>query len=60
VLEELGWTVITAWTKESFGTEGLLWRAKKSEVILFRYLLEALQKLNPGIPQIAYDSAWSK
>jgi len=57
VLEELGWTVVTAWKKESFGTEGLLGREDKSEVVLKRYLLEALQKLNSNHPDVAYEQA---
>lgn len=57
VLKELGWEVVTAWTKESFGPDGLLGRDNKSEVILFRYLLNALKQFNPDVPQIAYDHA---
>ncbi len=36
VLKEIGWEVVTAWTRESFGPDGLLGRDNKSEVILFR------------------------
>jgi len=36
---------------------GLLGRENKSEVILFRYLQDVLEKLNPNILQIAYESA---
>jgi type I restriction enzyme R subunit len=57
VLEELGWEVKTAWTKETYGENGLLGRENKSEVILTRYLLTALQKLNPGLPALAYQQA---
>jgi type I restriction enzyme R subunit len=57
VLEELGWEVVTAWTKESFGPDGLLGRENKSEVILQRYLFLAIEKLNPGLPQTAYNQA---
>ena len=57
VLEELGWKVVTAWKKESFGEEGLLGRDNKSEVILSRYLLQALEKLNPNLPKTAYEQA---
>lgn len=57
VLEELGWQVVSAWKKESFGETGLLGREDKSQVILRRYLLEALQRLNPGLPAIAYEQA---
>lgn len=57
VLEELGWTVLTAWHKETLGKDGLLGREDKGEVILFRYLFEALRKLNPGHPELAYEQA---
>ena len=42
VLEELNWEVKTAWRKETFGEDGLLGRDNKTEVILTRYLLQAL------------------
>lgn len=57
VLEELGWKVVTAWQNESFGEDGLLGRENKSEVILSRYLLQALEKLNPNLPKTAYEQA---
>lgn len=56
-LEDLGWQVVTAWTKETFGEDGLLGREDKSEVILKRYLLQALKKLNPSLPNVAYQHA---
>ncbi|WP_179348750.1 type I restriction endonuclease subunit R [Winogradskyella pacifica] len=57
VLEQLGWTVVSAWHKESFGDNGLLGREDKSEVVLTRYLLQALKKLNPNHPELAYQQA---
>src|SRR5690606_4638015 len=57
VLEDLGWSVVTAWHKESFGEDGLLGRDNKSEVVLTRYLLAALIKLNPDLPDLAYEQA---
>jgi len=57
VLEELDWQVLSAWKKETFGADGLLGRDNKSEVILTRYLLQALEKLNPALPKTAYDQA---
>lgn len=57
VLRELGWTVVTAWTNETFGENSLLGRENKSEVILTRDLLAALKKFNPGLPQEAYQEA---
>jgi len=57
VLEELGWKVVSAWGNESFGENGLLGRETKNEVILSRYLLEALRTLNPDHPELAYEQA---
>ena len=57
VLEDLGWEVKYAWNKETFGENGLLGRENKSEVILKRYLLNALKKLNKDLPEIAYSQA---
>ena len=56
-LEDLGWQVEYAWTKETFGEDGLLSREDKSEVILKRYLLKALKQLNPNLPNVAYQNA---
>jgi type I restriction enzyme, R subunit len=62
ILQKLGWTVTTAWHKESFATNndrntGLLGRIDKTEVVLERYLLQALQTLNPDLPAAAYHQA---
>jgi len=62
VLDTLGWTVVTAWQKESLATQadrsdGLLGRLNKSEVLLERYLLQALRALNKDLPEIAYQQA---
>ena len=57
VLEELGWEIKYAWTKETFGPSGLLGRDNKSEVILKRYLRIALEKFNPSLPEAAYQEA---
>lgn len=57
VLNTLGWKVVYAWQKETFGEDGLLGRANKSEVVLKRHLRDALQKLNPNLPAVAYTHA---
>lgn len=62
VLTSLGWQVKTAWHNEALSeredrSDGLLGRAEKSEVILHRDLLSALKKLNPSLPDKAYQSA---
>lgn len=56
-LTKLGWKVVTAWKKETFGKGGLLGRENKSEVILTRELRHALVKLNPNLPDTAYQQA---
>lgn len=56
-LLELGWQVQYAWKQETFGENGLLGRENKSEVILKRFLLAALKKLNPDLPDTAYQQA---
>ena len=56
--EDLGWDEnIYAYNKETFGVEGLLGRKSDKEVVLVRYLGEALMKLNPGLPKAAYQDA---
>src|SRR6218665_3172298 len=57
VLEELGWEVVRAWKNETFGENGLLGRETKTEVILRKYVLEALRKYNEGLPEDAYQQA---
>ena len=54
---ELGWDNVFAYNTETFGKEGLLGRESDKEVILTRYLGEALVKFNPGLPQAAYQDA---
>lgn len=54
---ELGWDSVYAFNAESFGPEGTLGRASEHEVVLKRYLGEALVKLNPDLPEEAYKNA---
>lgn len=60
VLRELGWQVVMAWQNESFGEDGLLGRDNKSEVVLERSLQQALERYNPGLPDLAYKRAIEK
>ncbi len=55
--EELGWMSVDAHNAEVLGVEGTLGRCSQHEVVLTRYLGEALIKLNPGLPDDAYKSA---
>ena len=52
-----GWRAVMAWTQETFGPEGTCGRKSDKDVILTRYLSEALVKLNPGLPEVAYKQA---
>jgi type I restriction enzyme R subunit len=55
--DELHWDSVYAYNNETFGPEGTLGRKDDTEVVLKRYLGEALVKLNPGLPQEAYQAA---
>ena len=55
--DKLGWESVYAYNDETFGAEGTLGRKDETEVALTRYLSEALLKLNPGLPQEAYQAA---
>lgn len=55
--DRLDWDTVYAYNQETFGPEGLLGRNSDCEVVLTRYLRQALKKLNPDLPEIAYDEA---
>lgn len=53
----LGWESVYAYNQETFGSDGLLGRKSDREVVLIRYLRQALKKFNPKLPETAYDEA---
>jgi len=55
--DQLGWDSVYAYNQETFGHGGLLGRNSEREVVLTRYLRQALEKFNPNLPQTAYDEA---
>ena len=55
--DALGWDNVFAFNTETFGAEGTLGRKSDREVVLTRYLGEALIRLNPGYPDEAYTNA---
>lgn len=55
--DELGWHSVLAYNEETFGPEGTLGRLSDREIVLTRYLGEALLELNPGLPTAAYREA---
>ncbi len=52
-----GWRSVMAWNRETFGVEGTLGRRSDKDIVLTRYLSEALVRLNPGLPDEVYRSA---
>jgi type I restriction enzyme R subunit len=54
---QLGWDSVYAYNQETFGPGGLLGRKSDREVVLTRYLRQALKELNPDLPETAYDEA---
>lgn len=55
--DALGWESIYAFNREDFGPASLLGRKSEREVVLTRILRRALEELNPGLPDSAYDDA---
>lgn len=55
--DQLGWKSVYAYNEEDFGPESLLGRKNDREAVLSRYLRAALVKLNPGLPENAYDES---
>ena len=53
----LGWESVYAYNTETFGLDGTLGRTSDEDVVLVRYLRQALEKLNPGLPTEAYENA---
>jgi type I restriction enzyme, R subunit len=58
--DHLGWDSVYAYNTETLGKEGALGRSSETEVVLTRYLGEALMKLNPRLPADAYQAAVRK
>ena len=56
---ELGWDSVYAYNTEDFGHDSLLGRDSDSQVVLVRYLLKAMKRYNPDLPDMAYESAVS-
>ena len=54
---ELGWDENIYAMQEFLGPEGTLGRKSKKEIVLTRYLSEALIRLNPELPDPAYQDA---
>lgn len=55
--DQIGWESVYAYNDENLGHDGTLGRTSEREVVLFRYLRDALEKLNPGLSADVYESA---
>lgn len=53
--DELGWDSVFAYNAEDFGPTSLLGRSSEKEVVLRRDLRQALERLNPGHSEEAYQ-----
>lgn len=55
--DRLGWKSVYAYNDELLGVDGTLGRISERDVVLVRYLRQALEKLNAELPAEAYESA---
>lgn len=55
--DQLRWESVYAYNNETFGPNSLLGRNSHREIVLRRDLLAALVRLNPGLPETAYQDA---
>ncbi|MBL8195470.1 MAG: type I restriction endonuclease subunit R, partial [Blastocatellia bacterium] len=54
---DLGWQSIYAYNQELLGLNGTLGRLSEKDIVLVRYLRQALEKFNPNLPLVAYETA---
>ena len=55
-----GWESVYGHNNETFGHSGMLGRDSEREVVLSRDLLQAVQRLNPEMPEVAHAQAVEK
>lgn len=58
ILQDLGWDSSNVYRGETFGKDGTLGRDSIAQVILKYRFFEAIKKLNPGLPEKAYQEAY--
>lgn len=57
LLNQLDWDESLYAMEERLGADGLLGRTSEKDIVLTRYLRQALMDFNPGLPAEAYDDA---
>jgi len=55
--KQLGWDSVYAYNNETYGPEGTLGRLSDREIVLTRYLRREIERLNPSLPEEAYEDA---
>ena len=58
IFEELSWETADVFKGETFGELGTLGRDSEADVILRTRFYDAIKKLNPNLPEQAYDLAY--
>lgn len=58
--DELGWEVVFAYNQEKLGLDGTFGRTSYRDVVLVRYLEQALRRLNPWISETQLSEAMAK
>ena len=58
IFQELTWETANVYEGETFGENGTLGRDSEADVILRTRFIEAIKKLNPKLPQQAFDLAY--
>lgn len=56
--KQLGWETVNVKVGEQLGLSGTIGRESEADVVLKRDFLEAVKKLNPGLPDQAYGAAY--
>ena len=57
--EGLGWNVLDA-SEETFGSKGTLGREDETELLLKFDFMDAIEMINPGLPEEVYEEAYEK
>ena len=55
--DELGWDVVLAYNQETLGETETLGRKSYHEIVLWRYLRQALKRMNPWITDVQIAEA---
>lgn len=58
--DSLGWNSVYAYNTETYGPQGTLGRKSDKDIVLDRYLRQALVGLNPELPADAYEDGVRK